>query len=217
MRRTVKRELTLGLCLLIAFVIWTIAVKTVDVAAIGPQGSEIGFATINGFFHDLTGVHMRLYTLTDWLGLVPVGVVLGFAMLGLLQWIRRRSIGKVDHDILLLGGFYVVVMALFVIFEVFPVNFRPVLIQGVLEASYPSSTTLLVMCVMSTAGLQLRKRISDPLVYGCVMVTIHAFAIFVVICRLLSGVHWLTDIIGGGLLSAGLVMAYAGLIDLDNA
>ena len=216
MRRTVKRELTLGICLLIAFVIWTMAVKTVDVVAIGPQGSEIGFATINGFFHDLTGVHMRLYTLTDWLGVVPIGGVLGFAMLGLLQWIRRRSIGKVDHDILLLGGFYVVVMVLFVIFEVFPVNFRPVLIQGVLEASYPSSTTLLVMCVMSTAGLQLRKRISDPLVYRCVIVTIHAFTIFVVICRLLSGVHWLTDIIGGGLLSAGLVMAYAGLVDLDN-
>ena len=42
----------------------------------------------------------------------------------------------------------------------------------------------------------------------CVAVAIAAFIVFMVVGRLVSGVHWLTDIIGGMLLSTGLVTAY---------
>ena len=101
------------------------------------NGSRVGFAAINGAFHALTGVHWALYTLTDWLGLVPIGIALGFAVLGLVQLIRRKSLLKVDRDILILGGFYIVVLAAYLLFETVVINFRPVLIDGKLEASYP--------------------------------------------------------------------------------
>ena len=213
-----KRQHTRNFCLaagfLAAFVLWTAAVCTFDVQAIGQQGSAVGFAAVNRWFHEFTGVHMALYTITDWLSLVPLGLVPGFGLLGLAQWIGRKGLRKVDFSILVLGGFYLTVLAGFLLFERFPVNYRPVLIDGNLEASYPSSTTLLVMCVIPTAMLQFRARIKNRVFRCGITLLLGAFLVFMVLGRLLSGVHWLTDIVGGGLLSAGLVMLYAAVCAL---
>ena len=213
MRKKNRKKCYSGVCLLLAFGLWTAAIYTVDVQPIGPLGSGVGFAAMNGWFHDLTGVHMSLYVLTDRLSLIPLGVVMGFALLGLGQWIKRKHLAKVDRSILVLGGFYAVVMAAFLFFEKCVVNFRPVLIEGVLEASYPSSTTMLVMCVMPTAIMQVNERVSNRVVRKSAVLGMTAFAVFMVFGRLLSGVHWLSDIIGGALLSAGLVLFYAAFSD----
>lgn len=194
-----------------AFALWTILVCTVDVAPVGPRGSAVGFATLNGWFHRLTGVDMTLYTITDWLGLVPVAVCLGFAIVGLCQWIHRKRITQVDRDILALGGFYMVTIAAYLLFESVVINYRPVLIEGYLEASYPSSTTLLTLCVMATAWLQLRRRLRLGVCRIVVLFAIALFAVFMVCGRLICGVHWLTDIVGGILLSGGLVALYTTL------
>ena len=203
------------MCLLTAFVLWTVAICFVDVRAIGPQGSSVGFAGINGFVHTLTGVHFSLYNITDWLELVPIFVCIGFGILGLVQWIKRKSIRKVDHNILILGGFYIVTIAAYLFFESVAINYRPVLINGYLEASYPSSTTMLVMCVMPTAIMQLGSRIKSKALRNIVAVSIITFITFMVIGRLFSGVHWFTDIVGGTLLSTGLVMLYRAIIGLE--
>ena len=211
-----KRKFCVALILLGIFALWTVAVRWIDVQAIGPGSSAVGFAGLNGFVHGLTGVHMPLYTVTDWLGLVPVAFGFGFGVLGLAQWIKRKSIRKVDRSLLVLGGFYVVTLAAYLFFEECVINYRPVLIEGYLEASYPSSTTLLVLCVMPTAVMQLRQRIKESLLRKCVCAAIIAFVAFMVVGRLLSGVHWLTDIIGGILLSAGLVALYDSLTEGKN-
>ena len=207
-----KKKICIALGLLTAFALWTIAIRLIDVRPIGPQGSAVGFATLNSMVHRLTGVHMQLYTITDWLGLVPVTVGFGFALLGLAQWIKRKSVLKVDRSILILGAFYLVTLAAYLFFESYVINYRPVLIAGYLEASYPSSTTLLVLCVMPTAMMQLRGRIKNHALRKAVTAAIIAFIVFMVAGRLVSGVHWLTDIVGGILLGAGLVMIYDSLI-----
>ena len=207
-----KKKIGIALGLLLAFTLWTFSISIIDVQAIGPNGSSVGFATINSMFHKLTGVHMGLYILTDWLGLVPVAFGLGFAILGLAQWIRRKGLFSVDRSILVLGIFYIVTLAVYLLFEEWVINYRPVLIQGFLEASYPSSTTLLVLCVMPTAWLQLRCRVQNLILRRIVCVAITGFIVFMVVGRLVSGVHWLTDIIGGILLGTGLVMTYDSLI-----
>ena len=204
------KSIYLSLGLLTAFALWTGLLCFVDVAAIGPRGSSVGFSSLNGWFHELTGANMALYVLTDWLGLVPIAVALGFAVLGLIQWIKRRGICKVDKTLFALGGFYIVVMAAYVVFEFVVVNRRPVLIDGYLEASYPSSTTMLVACVMPTALMQLHARIQNKTLRRVIDVVIILFTAFMVLGRLISGVHWLSDIIGGLLLSAGLVATYYG-------
>ncbi len=212
--KRIRKSFIVSMCFLAAFLLWTVGICFVDVRTIGPQGSSVGFAGINGFVHSLTGVHFSLYIITDWLGLVPVFVCMGFGILGLVQWIKRKSICKVDYDILVLGGFYIITIAAYFLFESVVINYRPVLINGYLETSYPSSTTLLVMCVMPTAIMQLDSRIKNKALRNIVAVATVAFIAFMVIGRLLSGVHWFTDIVGASFLSAGLVTLYRAIIGL---
>lgn len=210
-RNTGSKWICTGI-LLVGFILWTIAIQRIEVRLIGPKNSAVGFATLNGWFHKLTGVHMLIYTLTDWLGLVPVLTAAGFGLCGALQLLKRKSLYKVDPHILVLGGFYMVVMAAYALFEIFPVNYRPILIEGVLEASYPSSTTLPVMCVMPTAALQLNVYIRKEGLRRILQIIIIFFTGFMVMGRLISGVHWLTDIIGGMILGMALCMLYISTI-----
>ena len=197
--------------LLLAFVVWTILIQTADVRPVGVNGTNIGFAAVNTWFHRLTGVHMGLYTVTDWLGLVPIAVCIGFGILGLVQWVRRKRIAKVDTDILLLGGYYILVILGYLIFEMIPINARPILIDGAMEASYPSSTTLLVLSVMPTLLFQVNRRAKRQTVRRMAAFVI-LFSAFMVIGRLVAGVHWLTDIVGSVLLSAGLYALYRATV-----
>ena len=207
-----KRNLLISVRSIGAFVLWTVLIQCVDVQAVGQNGTKIGFATLNVWFHRLTGVHMALYTISDWLGLIPIFICMCFGVLGLVQLIKRRSLLKVDLDILLLGVYYVLVIACYLIFEMIPINYRPVLIGGRLEASYPSSTTLLVLSVMPTLWFQADRRVSNAVTRKTVAVFVIAFSVFMVIGRLISGVHWATDIIGSILLSAGLYMLSQSVI-----
>lgn len=160
MKKNGKKNLLFGVILLATFVIWTALIQIVDVQPLGQNGTNIGFATFNCWFHRLTGVHMTLYTITDWMGLVPIVVCLIFAGIGLVQLIKRRSLFKVDSDIIILGVYYGIVILAYSIFEIIPINYRPILIEGVMEASYPSSTTLLILCVMPTLIEQIQRRLS---------------------------------------------------------
>lgn len=208
MKKKAKIQLTLGLLLLVVFILYTISLTFVDLQPIGPNGSYVAYAGINRWVHGLFGVNMMLYHITDWAGIVPILVALGFAVLGLIQWIQRKSIQKVDRSILVLGGFYVLVFGAYAFFERNIINYRPVLIDGLLEASYPSSTTMLAMCVLPTAMMQFRRLIGNKSLKKNVNRIFGLFTAFLVIGRLLSGVHWVTDIFGGMLLSTALIFLY---------
>ena len=124
-------------------------------------------ASINCYFHKLTGVHMGIYTITDWLGLVPIFICLIFAGIGLVQLIQRKNLFKVDSDILVLGIYYIIVIFGYLLFEMIPINYRPILIDGFMEASYPSSTTLLVLSVMPTLWFQAKRRMKNEILLNC--------------------------------------------------
>lgn len=202
-----------GILLLVGFAVWTFLIQEVDVQPIGPNGSSVGFAALNGWFHQLTGVHWMLYTLTDWLGLVPICVCLIFAGVGFVQLVHRKSLLKVDLDIILLGVYYVLVIFGYLLFEMVPINYRPVLIEGFLEASYPSSTTLLVLSVMPTLYFQAQRRLTSNALRQTILIFSVLFSAFMVIGRLVSGVHWLTDIVGAVLLSSGIFLIYKASVN----
>lgn len=208
-----KRKICIAISLLTLFVLWTVLVRFIDVKMIGPNESSVGFSSFNQVVHNFTGVNWFLYTLTDWLGLVPIAVAFGFSVLGLVQLIIRKRLDRVDYNILALGVFYIVVILVYLFFEIIVINYRPVLINGYLEASYPSSTTTLVMCVMPTAAMQFNMRIKNAVFRRCIVVAIILFIAFMVVGRIIAGVHWITDIIGGILFSAGMVVIYDALIN----
>ncbi len=212
-----RKLLIWGIGFIIAFALWTWLIQIIDVKPAGVNGTEIGFATINTWFHSVTGVNMTLYNITDWLGLVPVFGCLFFGGIGFIQLIKRRSLFKVDFDIIALGIYYVIVISGYLVFEIIPINYRPILINGFLEASYPSSTTLLVLSVMPTLDFQANSRLKKAPIKRIIETITVIFAIFMVIGRLVSGVHWLTDIVGSVLLSVGLFYIYKGIVLWNSA
>lgn len=212
MKRNVKKWLLCGSILFGVFLVWTVLVQKVDLKPLGVNGTDIGFATMNLWFLRFTGVHMEIYHITDWLGLVPVFICLIFGIMGVAQLIRRRSLLKVDCDLICLGIYYVIVLFAYLIFEMLPINYRPILIEGFMEASYPSSTTLLVLCVMLTLVEQLNRRSKNEMFRIIMNVFIICFSGFMVLGRLVSGVHWLTDIVGSVMLSVGLFCIYKACV-----
>ena len=154
--------------------------------------------------------------ITDSMGLVPILICTVFGMVGLVQWIRRKHLLKVDADILLLGVYYILVILGYLLFEMIPINYRPVLVEGYLEASYPSSTTLLVLSVMPTLAFQAKRRMKNKNARSALILFSVLFTAFMVMGRTVAGVHWLTDIIGAALLSAGLYRLYEASVLLTE-
>ena len=207
-----KRRIFSGV-LFFAFVIFTVLVRIVDVRPIGPEESLVGFSTLNQYVHNLLGVHMTWYHITDWLGLFAVFIAFCFAGTGVCQLIKRKSIKKVDPSILALGGFYVAVVTAYLFFEKVIINYRPILLDGGAEPSYPSSHAMIVLCIMATAMMEIRALSSRKKKMVLVLDTVFILVMAVtVVGRLISGVHWFTDIIGGILLSAALVTFYGSIL-----
>ena len=216
MKRKCKISFISGVIFITLFITWTFAVKLIDVKTVGVNGTSVGFATFNSWFHNLTEANMTLYNITDWAGLVPIFICMFFGGVGLIQLIKRKSLLKVDFDIIALGIYYIIVISGYIIFEMIPINYRPILINGILESSYPSSTTLLVLAVMPTVIFQSNKRLQSPKTKKMIVLMTNLFSLFMVTGRLVSGVHWVTDIIGACFLSIGLFNIYKAVVLLNK-
>ena len=213
MRRTIY--FCLATLFAVLFLLLIAAVKKIDVAAIGPAGTQIGLSGLNAAFHKATGVHMNWYKITNLLGYASLALVGVFALAGLFQLISRRSLLKVDREILFLGLVFIVVLILYVAFEKLAIDYRPVLMDGETapEAAFPSSHTVLFFVVLGCTALLLPKYVHA----GGLCVLLQAVCVILIAVavggRLLSGVHWFTDVLGGALLSLALLFVYAGLIE----
>ena len=201
-----KRNFIISIIFIVLAIVFTILVKVVDVKKLGAGQTDIGFATINQFVFEYFGVNMIWYHITDWLGLIPIFIAITYAFVGLFQLIKRRSLFKVDKEIIILGFFYIIVIILYLFFEKIIVNYRPILMNGFIEASYPSSHTLMTICLCGSSILINKKLFNNKVIK---IVNILSFIIIVITIfgRLISGVHWFTDIVGGVLISLALLMS----------
>ena len=207
-----KRNFLSSAFLIILAVVFTIIVKVIDVRQIGVNESSIGVASVNQVVFKTIGVNMFWYHITDWLGLVPIFIAMFYAFIGFMQLIKSKNIFKVDKEIIILGLFYIVVISLYVFFEKFIVNYRPILMNGFLEASYPSSHTLMTICLCGSSIIVNKKLFNNKIAKFMNILSLVVILI-TVIGRLLSGVHWFTDIIGGIFISMALLMLLYSLID----
>ena len=205
-----KRRKEILLCggLFAIAIIYTLLVKYIDVQAIGPNDSLVGFATINNFMFNLTGVNMLWYDITDWWGFVTLFIAFIYAIIGFIQMIKRRSILKVDKEILGLGVYYIIVIGLYIFFETYVINYRPILMDGILEASYPSSHTLLSVCICGSSLIINKYLFKNKNFFKAENIISILSILVIVIGRFISGVHWFTDIIGAILISIALLKAF---------
>ena len=188
-----------------------ILVRFVDVRPIGPEGTSIGLSYLNQSVFDRFGVNMLWYEITDWLGVAAVLTAFLFALTGMVQLIKRRSLLKVDRAILALGGMYIIVAGLYILFEVLIVNYRPIIMPGGTgpEASFPSSHTMLVCVIMGSAMMLIDRYIAVKTLRGLLRIICAVIIGVTVIGRSIAGVHWFTDILGGILISAALLALFA--------
>lgn len=199
-----KKNILICILLVLISIIYTILVKYVDTSIIGPNGSVVGFSSLNSFVFNLTGNNMTLYKITEVLGFIPILIALMYAVIGLIQVIDRKSL-KVDKELIALGILYVVVILIYVFFEKCIINYRPVLIDGILEASYPSSHTLLSICICGSALLINKYLFNNKKIYRYINIVSIISMVLIVLGRLLSGVHWASDIIGSIIISITLL------------
>ena len=199
------RAFKLYIILFAIALIFTGCVALIDRRAVGPNGSWVGFATINQKFNEFFGYTRWLHVITEYAGYIPALGALVYALIGISQLIKRKSIKKVDTGLLVLAGFYALVGLVYFGFELLCLNCRPVLIDGELEASYPSSHTFLTVALCCSSLLINKMYFSKTSWARWMNIASIVFLIFVPLGRLFCGVHWLTDIIGGYLIGAALV------------
>ena len=212
MKSSNKSSLIKFVVLLVLFICFTILVKVINVDSIGPNGSEVGFSNINKSFHDLLPYNEMFYNISKYLGYLSFGIIALYGLTGLIQLIKKKSLAKVDKELLILGGFYVVVLVVYFLFEKVVINYRPVLEKGALEASYPSSHTILSICVCLSSIMVASRIFKNKDFVKWFNVCTSLLMVGIVVTRLLSGVHWLTDIFGGILISLALCMLFHYLI-----
>ena len=199
---------------------FTAAVKFVDVQPIGPEGTSVGLASINAKFANFVGVNYTFYHIAEILGLVIIGIFLIFGFMGLVQLIKRRNLLKVDRNILVLGGMYFLVFALYVVFQKVVIDYRPVIMPGetMPEASFPSSHTMLAIVVLVGAMMQLKYYVKRKSARVILMADLIIIMVLTVAMRMFSGVHWLTDIVAGVLFSLTLIALYCAVLGgIENA
>ena len=209
-----KRLMIAAIGLTVLFVLLTILLKVVDVQPAGPQQSEIGFAGLNVAFATTIGYSKTFYYAAAILGILCLLIAAGFALMGLMQLIATKDLRQVNYRILAVGGLYVAVVLCYLFFELVVINYRPVAINDKLAPSYPSSHTLLALTITISAAMVLKgvlknRRLAEILGWICV-----GLGVLTVLFRLLSGMHWLTDIVGGMLLSAALLTWFAFALEL---
>ena len=208
-----RKNIIFSIILTLLAGIYTYLVRVIDRKAIGPNKSVVGFAKVNKAVSNLIGSHMTIYKITEIIGLVVIAIVLVYGIIGLVQLIKRKSLKKVDRNIWLLGGLYVLMAIVYVVFEKVIINYRPILIDGELEASYPSSHTILALCVGISSIIVSKDYISDKYIKLTNILTI-LLLLAVFVGRIVSGVHWISDIVGGVLISAMLLMWFYAFYDI---
>lgn len=206
-----KKNIITSITMIILAVVYTILVKIIDVAPIGPNNSQVGFSKINSFFHNLLGSNMTIYKITEILGMIPLLMAGIYAIIGVVELIKRKSLTKVDYEIYALAGLYVVVLGLYVFFEKCIINYRPILIDGVLEASYPSSHTLMALCICGSSII-VNKRIFNKKIFNLENKLSIFLVATIVLGRFISGVHWFSDILGGIFISLALLSSFYTII-----
>jgi len=160
---------------------------------------------------------MLWFEVSDWLGIIPIVIAFFYGITGLIQLIQYRNIKKVNPNIIALGVFYIIIIGLYIFFETITVNYRPILMNGILERSYPSTHIFVSTCILFSAVLINRNMMFDNLFRKILEIIFLTLLFIIVIGRLLSGVHWATDLFGGLLLSIGLLSLFYTLLQIQNA
>ena len=205
------RNIIMSVIMTIFSGVFVYLVKTVDVKAIGPNKSSVGFSGINKAYADMVGSNMTIYKLTEIFGLLVFIIVGVYGLIGIYQLFKRKSLFKVDREIIGLGILYVLMISVYLIFDKIAINYRPIIIDGELEPSFPSSHTMLAICTCVSSLMVYKKYVPSKFNYLVLFSTVLLLTL-VFLGRTISGVHWISDILGGVIISLTLLTYFYTII-----
>ena len=196
--------LLIGLIPLVLFITFTVMVRCVDAHYIEDVG-YLGFYTLNMNVNEFVRQQdNHLFdVLTDILLFLSLATVLPFAIIGIHQLVKRKSLAKVDPLIYFMLGAYILSVVHYVTFILTSINASPLSTPDEIKQSYPSTHVFIFITYLFVAltGLFRYIKMSKVAKISAICV-VSILSIIMVIFRLYSGQHYLTDIIGGVLLAA---------------
>ena len=218
-----KLKITISVMFALLFGAFIAMLKIVDVRPIGPAGTYVGLASLNGSAHELIGKLTTLLVgsgelfdkISDLALLAAFAVAGSFGLIGLIQFIRRKSLFRVDRTIIGLGIAYVLAGIVYIAFEMWVVNYRPVLEAGEVfpEASFPSSHTVLAFVIFATAVVAWGRLLENHAVVARLLQFCGvALLLVAVVSRVLAGVHWATDIVGAIIIGLTITSIYSAIV-----
>lgn len=218
-----KNNYLISLVLLVIAVVFTILVTKVDVKTVevkpiegvtqeGVLTTEVGFATLNQAVSNKVGFSETFYKISKYAGYLALILVAFYGFTGLIELLQKKSLKGVNKVLYALAAFYVCVAIVYVVFEVLVINYRPVDLGEGLEASFPSSHTLLALCVCGSSLIVSKYVIKKENFKKCLNIISWVVMILVVCTRILSGVHWITDIFGGVLISLFMIQVFSCVV-----
>ncbi|MCQ2382504.1 MAG: phosphatase PAP2 family protein [Clostridia bacterium] len=201
-----KLWLILGIVSFVCFVIFTLLVAFVDV-------DQVGLSKINHFFWQHCGKHEIWERITDYLGYVLILVLVGILAWQIWQWIMCKKLARIDWNLLMFDVIMVCLAVVYVFFEVVVINYRP---AGD-KASYPSSHAMLFATVLPLLIYQVWHYLQNKPWRIVLTVALSSIQVIGLVGRLLAGVHWFTDILGGVIISCCLDCFYIFFVSKRKA
>ena len=187
------------------FIVWTLIVKFVDV-------DQVGLSHLNQFFWQHCGSNKAWELITKLMGYLCFLVLAGLVVCQIVQWVCRKSLWRVDKNLLAFDAIAVVFLVVYIFFEIVVINYRPVLIDGVEKASYPSTHAMLFVTVLPILIAQVWHYLKSKPWRIVLTVVLSLFMVIGVVGRLFSGMHWFTDIVAGIIIASSMVCFYFSLV-----
>ena len=212
-----KTNFTMSLILLAVSLIFTLLVAFVGKAPVGPENSEVGFAALNAALHDRFGYNTAFYGVSSVLGYLTILTALINCVGFLVNLVKKKDLRMVRADLTATLGIYILLAVLYLVFEFVVINYRPVILEEGLEASFPSTHSMLAIAVMFSAARQIRTGMKESGIRSILIVLCILIGVLTPVTRFFSGVHWFTDILGGILYGLFLASLFTPLREMIRA
>lgn len=207
MKKFINLYTILGCASLFLFILLMILLNA-DKAVIAESGKEVGLSSINNLVKYSYKENLDL--MTDLLFYVTFTVVVFEGCLGIIQLVTRKSLFKVDKEIIIFGISLVVMVVLWLVFDhLLKINVRPI---DANEGSFPSTHVMMAtfLALASHAFICMKYETRLPkylsLVLAIIIISTITFG------RVACGMHYITDVTGGLFMGLALYFITFGII-----
>lgn len=153
---------------------------------------------------------MQWEKITDIILITAIAILGVFAILSLTEWVKRKSLKKVDKELLaMLPSLALMAITYFIFDKLFILNTRP---NGSGEPSFPSTHTMVTATIFLMTMFALPKYIKNKSLRIILDVVMAILIVLVSIGRVAANMHWVSDVVGGLIFSVLFAGVYVVII-----